>query len=203
MTDKKESNIADRILVEQVLSGNTNAFTTIMKNTEALVAQIVFKMVPDSEDRKDIAQDIYLKAFQNLNGFRFHSKLSTWIAQIAYNTCINYLEKKKLVLIDSYETDIDSADEKIESELSKILVGYHDPQQLFSKRQLSQILSSEIDKLSPVYKTLITLYHNEEMNYMELAEITGLPQGTVKNYLFRARKALRNNLLLNYKKEAL
>ena len=75
--------MADQPLVEMVLKGNTNAFKTIMKNTEDLVAQIVFKMIPIAEDRKDIAQDIYLKTFQKLNTFQFRSKLSTWIAQIA------------------------------------------------------------------------------------------------------------------------
>jgi RNA polymerase sigma-70 factor (ECF subfamily) len=54
-----------------------------------------------------------------------------------------------------------------------------------------------------VYKTLITLYHNEELSYSEIGEITSLPEGTVKSYLFRARKTLRNNLLLTYKHEAL
>ena len=59
----------------------------------------IFSLVDflSAEDRKDIAQDVYLKAFKNLVGFKFQSKLSTWIAQIAYNTCINFLEKKKLM----------------------------------------------------------------------------------------------------------
>lgn len=60
---------------------------------------------------KDIAQDVYLKVFQKLEGFKFQSKLSTWIGQIAFNTCLNYLEKKKVVLpghrIDENETNIE------------------------------------------------------------------------------------------------
>lgn len=77
MDYKKQNNLAERSLVEKVLRGDTNAFKIIMKNTEGLVAQIIFKMIPDSEDRKDIAQEIYLKAYRNLAGFKFHSKLST------------------------------------------------------------------------------------------------------------------------------
>jgi RNA polymerase sigma factor (sigma-70 family) len=61
----------------------------------------------------------------------------------------------------------------------------------------------EIDKLSPIHKTLITLYHNEEMSYEEIAQVTQLPEGTLKSYLFRARKALKNSLLQHYKKEEL
>ena len=71
------------------------------------------------------------------------------------------------------------------------------------RKELSQILNSEIERLQPVYKTLITLYHNEELSYEEIAQITTLPEGTIKNYLFRARKMLKESLLLNYKREEL
>jgi len=198
---KNENNAADRHLVNNVIHGDTNAFRFIIKNTEGLVAQIVFKMIPNADDRKDIVQDIYLKTFQKLRSFKFQSKLSTWIAQIAYNTCINYLEKKKLVLTGN--TNYDYEDEAVETLNSKIDFFNNETEKIIFKKELSTILRAEIDKLSPVYKVLVTLYHNEELSYLEIAEITELPEGTVKNYLFRARKTLRDNLLLNYKKEAL
>jgi RNA polymerase sigma factor (sigma-70 family) len=198
---KNENNVADRRLVDKVLRGDTNAFRFIIKNTEGLVAQVVFKMIPNTDDRKDIVQDIYLKSFQKLGSFKFQSKLSTWIAQIAYNTCINYLEKKKLVLTDNANYDYE--DEAVETLNSKIDFFNNETEKIIFKKELSTILKTEIEKLSPVYKTLITLYHNEELSYSEIAEITELPEGTVKNYLFRARKTLRDNLLLTYKKEAL
>ncbi|MCC6287974.1 MAG: sigma-70 family RNA polymerase sigma factor [Chitinophagaceae bacterium] len=200
---KNENNVADQLLVDKVLRGDTNAFKFIMKNTEGLVAQIVFKMIPNREDRKDIAQDIYLKTFQKLEGFRFRSKLSTWIGQIAYNTCINYHEKKKLVLPDNNNDDNKSDDESLEILNNQVDLFNNEIEKIIFDKKLSEILKIEIDKLSPVYKTLITLYHNEELSYSEIAEITELPEGTVKSYLFRARKTLKNNLLLTYKKEAL
>ena len=73
----------------------------------------------------------------------------------------------------------------------------------FFKKKLSEILKIEIDKLSPVYKTLIMLYHNEELSYAEIAQITELPEGTVKSYLNRARKALKDNLSPFYQKRIL
>ena len=87
----------DKYLVAKVLSGNTSAFATIITNTEYLVAQIVCKMICNAEDRKDLAQEIYLKVYKNLKGFRFQSRLSTWVAQIAYNACLDQLRKKQLV----------------------------------------------------------------------------------------------------------
>jgi RNA polymerase sigma factor (sigma-70 family) len=187
------------------LRGESNAFETIIKSTEGLVAQIVFRMIINAEDRKDIAQDVYLKAFSKLEGFKFQSKLSTWIAQIAYNTCLNYLEKKKLVLLSG---DSHNEEENIEEGLEGLIHKSAHPlnneaeKRIFQK-ELSAILLSEIENLSPIYKTLITLYHNEDLSYEEIAQITELPAGTVKSYLFRARKTLKENILAKYKKDEL
>ena len=197
---KHENDLTDQQLVNIVLSGDTNAFGTIIKKTERLVTQIVFKMINNPEDRKDIAQDIYLKAFKNLSGFKFQAKLSTWIARIAYNSCLNYLEKRKLSSLPA----INETDEGLELTANKA-IGWPDNEidVLIFQQELSKILKAEIESLPPLYKTLITLYHNEELSYTEIIEITGLPEGTLKNYLSRARKTLRVNLLRKYKREAL
>jgi RNA polymerase sigma factor (sigma-70 family) len=200
---KIEISLTDQTLVEKVISGDTKTFKTIIKNTEGLVAQIVFKMIPNNEDRKDIAQDVYLKVFQNLRSFRFQSKLSTWVAQISYNICLNYLEKKKLVFPGNISNGNLPDDDALEILSNRNQLLKNDSEDLLFQKDLSEILKSEIENLSPVYKTLITLYHNEELSYAEIAQITELPEGTVKNYLFRARKELRDNILLNYNKGAL
>ena len=69
------------------------------------------------------------------------------------------------------------------------------------EKQRAEIVRAEIERLPPVYRTLITLYHNEELTYEEIKQITSLPDGTVKNYLFRARRALKDGLLRQYKKD--
>lgn len=203
MTNKTDNNFTDQYLISKVLSGDTNAFGNIIKATERLVAQIVFKMIANAEDRKDIAQDIYLKAFNKLAGFKYQSKLSTWIAQVAYNTCLDYLAKRKLVLPGELHESAGAEEDAFESMGKESLFKANNLEKAITRKELAGILQSEIDKLPPVYKTLITLYHNEEMSYEEIAQITALPGGTVKSYLSRARKALKEGLLLNYKKEDL
>jgi RNA polymerase sigma factor (sigma-70 family) len=192
------NNPADKHLVDRVLRGDTRAFGIIIKNTENLVAQIVFKFIPIAEDRKDLAQDIYMKAFHNLAGFKFQSKLSTWIAQIAYNSCLSWIEKKKLVLPGTLHED----EEMYETTDNHSSVENKSENKLFEK-ELSVILSREIAGLPAIYQTLITLFHHESMSYAELSQITGMPEGTVKSSLFRARKMLKENLLSKYQKEAL
>lgn len=203
MNDKSENNLTDHMLVERVLSGDTNAFSIVISKTERLVAQIVFKMIANTEDKKDIAQDIYLKAFQKLNSFKFQSKLSTWVGQIAYNTCLNHLERKQLVLFDKCPKENVNGERLEISDNKEVGILYTEADNILLNKELSKVLQSEIDALSPIYKTLITLYHNEELSYLEIAQITELPEGTVKNYLFRARKTLKENLLKKFKKEDL
>jgi RNA polymerase sigma factor (sigma-70 family) len=197
---KQPRNIpTDRQLVAQVLGGDTPAFGEIISMTEGLVAHIVCRLISNEEDRKDIVQDIYLKVFHHLKGFRFQSKLSTWVAQIAYNACSSHLQKKRLplhVLPDGEgagpgsgrPNTIRAAEETDGSILQKELTG---------------ILQAEIGQLPPLYQTLVSLYHQEELSYQEMAQITGLPEGTVKSYLFRARKMLKEKLLSKYKMEKL
>ena len=197
MSNLKDEQLSDQRLVTAVLNGDRDAFGLIIKKTEGLVAQMTFKMINSPGDRKDIAQDVYLKAFKNLRGFKFQSKLSTWIGQIAYNTCLHYLEKKKLVLIDNFGEDGEIPKNNFSKDVRN-----DTEEKLFSK-ELADMLHTEIEQLKPLYKTLISLYHQEELSYAEIAEITSLPEGTVKNYIFRARKILKENILLKHKRNEL
>lgn len=204
MGKSETDNQIDRQLVETILNGDTQSFGVIIKNTERLVAQIIFKMVKNDEDRKDIVQDIYLKAFKNLPKFRFQAKVSTWIGQIAYNTCLNHLEKKKLVLLENRADKEESPEGTLELLSNRLVNSYtNEIESLIHRNELSGILASEIDRLSPLYRTLIALYHQEGMSYAQIGEITRLPEGTVKNYLFRARKTIKESLLSKFKKEEL
>jgi len=197
----KQEQSVDNDLIKRVLEGDSNAFKLIISKTQGLVIQIIYKMVNNREDREDLAQEVYFKVYNKLSSFQFNSKLSTWIGAITYNTCINYLKKKRIPILD-----IETGDEKdiweiismdnLNSE-SNLTEGY------VLNKERSQILKLEVEKLPPLYKTIVTLFHVEELSYKEISKITNLPEGTLKNYLFRARKKLRDNLLLNYKKDDL
>jgi RNA polymerase sigma factor (sigma-70 family) len=181
------NHFSDKDIVTNILNGNIQDFAVVVKNTEKLVTQIVRKMTTKEEDQKDLVQDIYLKAYQNLSSFQFKSKLSTWIANIAYNTTVNYLQKRKIPIIElekSLEGNISSTDQ-LEFEIFKI--------------ESLEILNIEINKLPPLYKTLINLYHLEALPVKEISEITKLPEGTIKSYLSRARATLKTNIHHYYK----
>lgn len=200
MSNLPTSSVTDQQLVAQVLGGNSAAFKQIVQRTEGLVTQMVFKMIRHPADRPDVAQDVYLKVFRNLAGFKFQAKLSTWVGQITYNTCLHYLEKKQLVLVDPAEPTPDSAGEEGRRAPPLTADPDSDPETALFEQDLTGILSTAIDQLPPLYRTLISLYHQRELSYEEIAQITSLSDGTVKNYLFRARKQLKQHLLARYQR---
>ena len=145
-------------------------------------------------------QEIFIKTFQGLSNFSFKSKLSSWIGNIAYNHCLNFLQKKKHVLMDdnlgnNLECDINNQSVQPSDEPSGI--------DLLNRKITDKILQREIVNLPKLYQTILCLYHLEEESYESIAQIINLPMGTVKNYLFRAREQLKDNLLKQYKKEEL
>lgn len=196
---KKEYS-TNKHLVKLVLKGDNNAFKQIIVNTQGLVIQIVYKMIENSLDREDLIQEIYLKVYHKLSGFKFNSKLSTWIGRIAYNTCLNFLEKKKIPTIKVFDKEGNESWNIVDSLTD---TSQNQTDHYIFKKEREKVLQIEIEKLPPVYKTLITLFHKEELSYEEISKITSLPRGTLKSYLFRARKMLRTNLLNSYKKEEL
>jgi RNA polymerase sigma-70 factor (ECF subfamily) len=204
MSNPPTSSVTDQQLVAQVLGGNTAAFGQVVKRTEGLVTQLVFKLIRHPADRPDIAQEVYLKVFKNLAGFKFQAKLSTWVGQIAYNTCLHYLEKKQLVLLDPAESAPDDEAETGRRAPPPLVAGPDaDPEAALFGHDLAGILGTAIEQLPPLYRTLVSLYHQQELSYEEIAQITSLPDGTVKNYLFRARKQLKQQLLARYHRDDL
>lgn len=192
--------LTDRQVVDLVLGGDMHAFSSLVGMTEGLVAQIVCKLIPDEEDRKDVAQDVYMKVYQHLKGFRFQSKLSTWVAQIAYNTCLNRLQKKQFTIYPTRDGEEEGPDDEGRADW---LRAADETDRLLLEKELKGLLQAEIGRLPPLYQTLIGLYHQEELSYQEIAGITALPEGTVKSYLFRARRQLKDTMLSIYKKEKL
>jgi RNA polymerase sigma-70 factor (ECF subfamily) len=176
------------------------AFGQLIAITEGLVARIIYQLIRNEEDRKDVAQDVYLKVYEHLEGFKFQSKLSTWVAQIAYNTCLKRLQKRKLNIYDPPQRQ---GDEPEDGGRTERFQAAEETDRKLLQKELNGLLAAGIGRLPPVYQTLIVLYHQEDLCYQEIARITGLPEGTVKSYLFRARRQLKDTMLAIYKKEKL
>jgi len=184
-----------KLQIERILAGDRVAFKTLVEDYQRLVSHIVFRMVSVKEDREDICQDVFLRIYQNLGDFRSESKLSTWISRIAYNACLNHLEKRKLVPLE----ELSLPEQSVESFLEKS----RRPDEITGEKEMGMLLENEISRMPVNFRTILTLYHLDEMSYAQIAEVMGMPEGTVKSYLFRARKLLKERLKAKYQPEDL
>ncbi len=184
----------EKELIHQICNGNPQAFRFLVKQYERLVFHVAARLLNRKEDLEDVCQEVFIKVHQKLPAFRGESKLSTWIATIAYRVAVNHLKKRKV------GTEIDDSEREF---LHNDMITNDHPQNIVEKQELKTYVREMVDKLPSQYKTVLSLYHLEEMGYKEIVEITGLPEGTVKNYIFRARKLLKgmieNSELVSYK----
>jgi RNA polymerase sigma factor (sigma-70 family) len=187
----------DKLLLETIVAGDPQAFRPFIRKYERLVGHIVSRMVRNQADREDIGQEIFVKIYRNLPQFQFRSKISTWVAQIAYHTCLNYLQKKRPTLL----ADI-SEDEEADPFCS-VPDKTPTPDQWTENREMGRYLQEAIQSLTPVYATVLTMFHVDEFKYQEIAEIMDLPEGTIKSYLFRARKMVKERLVGSLLEEAI
>ena len=168
-------------LISQVLKGNMNAFTFLVNRYQKLVVHITGRLIQRQDELEDVSQEVFLKVYQNLGKYRNECKLSTWIATIAYNTSINYLRKFKK--FDEVNPDDSVA-------LKNLTDAKSDD---YERTDLHLYIREQIERLPVQYRTVLTLYYLEEF-YQEIEQITGMPEGTVKNYLFRAKTLLKEKL---------
>jgi RNA polymerase sigma factor (sigma-70 family) len=198
-----------RLVIESIVKGNLEDYRIIIDDHKALVGQIVFRLIQNADEREEICQDVFVKIYKNLSGFQFNSKLSTWIARIAFNTCVNYLKKRKESLYSDfkkYNSDYGDDEESgmmEESIASDFWSSPVSPDQQVMNRETSETLTRFIEALPKLFRTIITLYHVQDMSYGEIGGILNLPEGTVKSYLFRARRMLKEKLLSQYQYEDL
>ena len=165
----------DEVMVADVLSEKHGAFVILVKQYQNLVHHVVLRIVDNENDSEEICQDVFIKVYRQLSGFRFGSKLSTWISRIAYNTAIDFVKKRKIKTVDY--------------DLSEI-VDETNPAGVMDEMQLKDFVHKKMRLLTLIERTVLNFYHLEEMAINEISQVMQRPEGTVKSDLFRARKKL-------------
>jgi RNA polymerase sigma-70 factor (ECF subfamily) len=181
--------VPDCDLIVRAVAGESDCFDTLVKRYHRQIANYIFRMVGDYETALDLTQEVFIKVYGSLDRYRPEFKFSTWAYKIASNTAIDHLRKQSLATAPLY---LVSDDEEFELPIpSKGL----SPERALERRERSAQIEEVIAELPPRYRELIVLRHVSELSYDEIAEVTGLPLGTVKNRIFRAREAMRQHLV--------
>lgn len=173
--------MTDSELAKQVMSGHQGACRFLVLKYQKLVFHIVRRILVQTEDCEDVCQEVFMKVFSQIRNFRGNSKLSTWVATIAYHTSLTYLSKKRrnpegVTVPEPLPEGSYSESSSLESE------------------EIRKVLLKLVETLPLHYRTVLTLYYLEEFSYREIEEITGMPGGTVKSYLSRAKFLMKCKL---------
>jgi RNA polymerase sigma factor (sigma-70 family) len=169
--------------VRAVLDRKAGAFEALVRDYQKLCWHIVFRMVRDADDARDLCQETFLRVHRQLHQFRFECPLKSWIGRVAYSIALRHLERRRATPVSYIEEEEGAVgavtDESFELEAES------------GDEQVAARLREGVDALPPVPRTLVTLYHLAELPIGEIAIITGMSEGTIKSHLFRARASLR------------
>jgi RNA polymerase sigma-70 factor (ECF subfamily) len=185
---------ADRALLAAIARGERGAFQTLVQRHQRLVWHVVQRLVRDPEDTRELAQETFLRVHRTLHQFRGESRLSTWIARVAWTLAVRHLQTRRIELVDPAPAGDGEGDDAL---LPAALRDAADPLDLAAQvadAQAARLLREHVERLAPLPRLLLTLHHLHEMPVAEIAALTGVPEGTVKSHLHRARRQLREAL---------
>jgi RNA polymerase sigma-70 factor (ECF subfamily) len=177
----------DLELVQTALNGEKKAFEMIIQKYQAPLANYIGRMVKENELALDITQEVFIKAYSSLHSYRQEYKFKTWLFKIASNSVIDYWRKKKIKAFSidqTYNTDDDSVPFQIPS---------NDPSmdKTLELHEVRERIEELLEKLPVSLKELFVWRHINDLSYEEMAEIKGIPVGTIKNRVFQAKEMLR------------
>jgi RNA polymerase sigma-70 factor (ECF subfamily) len=184
----------DQDIVVWAQDGNELAFRELVRRYERPVFSLVYRMVRDRELAEDLSQETFVKVLNAIDSYRPEHKFSSWIFKIANNAAIDHLRRRELDTLS-----LDGAPDAVtpdRQEATALQVGdrTESPLEELEARELGNQIERAIARLRPEYRSCIMLRHIEGRPYEEIADILGLPLGTVKTYIHRARGELRELL---------
>ncbi len=192
MSQSQQPNIQeDKALVRRIRQGDMRAYEQLVQKYKVPLTYHIQKLNKGRGLTEDLVQEVFIKAFENINSYKDDYAFSTWIYRIATNHTIDFLRKKKIEAVSIHEP-MSTKDGEIESREIPDEQFATDAPMLSNQR--SEILHQAIQKLPEKYREVIRLRHMLEMNYDEISQELSIPLGTVKAHLFRAREMLYKQL---------
>lgn len=175
----------DGELITKSITGREDSFEELVRRYQRPITNYVYRMLSNYDAALDVTQEIFIKVYNSMTRYSPEYRFSTWLYKIAHNAAIDYLRRNS-----NHEQSLE-----IENEDGTYQVQYEskrlNPEQEREHSEWREEIETVVKKLPAGYRELIILRHNQDLSYDEIAEITNLPLGTVKNRLFRAREMMR------------
>ncbi len=187
--------LAERLLIARLKERDGQAFDEIVQLYGDKVFSLVYRMLGNRHEAEDVAQEVFITVFKTVDGFRGEAKFSTWLLRIAANQ-----SKNRIKYLSRRPTDGGEIDDALQAPATAgtpapVLQGHIDgPDVLMEAAELEALMQRAIAALDEEHRLLVILRDVEELSYQEIGEITGLPEGTIKSRLHRARMAIKEEL---------
>jgi RNA polymerase sigma-70 factor, ECF subfamily len=176
----------DQVLITRILEGKKSSFEELMKKYNKKIFGFIYRMVRDEEVAIELTQDFFIKIFSVISKYNFEYKFSTWAYRICYNLVIDYVRKNQ-AQVDSLDDEAVTQKQLMESDNYISEDGF----EYLVKEELNQYIWNVVDCIPLKYRELILLRYLQGLKYDEIAQVTSLPVGTVKNRIFKAKEILR------------
>ncbi|GAC1406088.1 MAG: sigma-70 family RNA polymerase sigma factor [Pyrinomonadaceae bacterium] len=186
---KNNGVLGDGELVVRALAGREDGFEELVRRYQRPMVAYIYRMTGNYESALDLTQEVFIKVYNSLARYDSGYKFSTWIYRIAHNCAIDHLRRQNKYL---EELEQQNSDGTIFTR--QIASACLTPEEQSEQAERRAEIETVVQELSPAYRELIVLRHAHDLSYDEIADITNLPLGTVKNRIFRAREAMRDAL---------
>jgi RNA polymerase sigma-70 factor (ECF subfamily) len=184
-----ENQDPDLELVRLAQAGDTRAFEALVVKYQRRVARHVARYVRQASDVEDVVQEVFIRAYRGLGSFRGDSAFYTWLYRIASNAAVNAVKRDRSPLLLADEMP-EERDEPFEPGLTD----NEDPERRMMASQIADAVQRAIDRLQPELAEPLMLFEVEGKSYLEIADMLGIPIGTVRTRIFRAREFIAKRL---------
>ncbi len=181
---------SDEQLIISHLKGDEEALRVLIRRYLKPIYNFAYRYVKDGQEAEDITQETFIKVWKNLKKFDRTKKFKTWIFSIAKNTSFDFLRKKKAIPFSKFENE-EGENKFLERLVEPALL----PDELFEKANIKEILNIAMKQLSPKYRMVLFLRHNDHFTFREIADVFGESVNTVKSRHRRALILLKKLLL--------
>ncbi len=178
----------ERELIRRSCAGDQDAFAVLVRSNQRRAFVLAFRMLNDYDEACEAVQEAFLATWQGLHTFRGESRFSTWLYRVVYHCCLRALEQRRR---DTRNLDAATA----QAEHRATAESSQEVQTIVTERERQEIIKQAIQQLPGKYRAVLILRHLQDLTYEEIAQALGLPVGTIKTHLFRARNLLKERLL--------
>jgi RNA polymerase sigma-70 factor (ECF subfamily) len=184
--------VAERLLIARLRERDEQAFAEIVRLYGDKVFSLIFRMLGNRQEAEDVAQDVFITVFKTIETFRGEAKFSTWLLRIAANHSknrIKHLARRPTEGVDP--EDVSQVRSMPDRPAPPVQAQIDAPDKILEGAQTKALIQEAVADLDEDQRLLVVLRDVEELSYEEIGEITGLPEGTIKSRLHRARMAIK------------